>query len=62
MIAQLQSESRQLIRSVIELVYYMRGAISYGDMMLLTHTERQMINEFLEEHLEGERKKPYPQY
>lgn len=54
--------SEALIRSVIELVYFMRGAMQYDDMMWRTPFERDLISRFLEERLEKESKKDFPIY
>ena len=47
---------------VVELVYFMRGAISYDDMMFRTAGERDIINEFLEKRMETEKNNPSPVY
>jgi hypothetical protein len=56
------AESRELVRSFISLVYFMRGSISYDQMMWRTYAERVLIKEFLEERFEEEKKNPYPVY
>jgi hypothetical protein len=40
----------------------MRGSIQYGDMLLLSHAERDMIEDFIKERLEAEGKKIHPVY
>ena len=47
---------------VVELVYFMRGSISYDDMMFRTAGERDIINEFLEKRMETEKNNPSPVY
>jgi hypothetical protein len=55
-------ERKRIIKSVIQLVYFMRGAIAYKDMMLMSLIEREMVNEFIEGRLDLESKKTYPIY
>ena len=51
-----------LLQSVIELCYFMRGAISYESMMMRTAGERQRIGDFIKKRLEMESKKLHPNY
>ena len=62
MIQKMESDSRQLIESIVSLVYFMRGAVSYGDMMWMTYGERMTIKHFLDERFEIEKKNPTPVY
>ena len=52
----------RLIHSVIELSYWMRGAIPYESMMMRTPGERQRIQDFIANHLKIEGKKTFPNY
>lgn len=47
---------------VVQLAYYMRGAITYDDLMWRTPFERQIIDEFIEGRLKSEAKKHFPVY
>jgi hypothetical protein len=58
----MKRESRQLIKGIIQLVYFMRGSIQYHDMMNLSYAERDMVNDFINQRLEQEGKKMYPNY
>lgn len=51
-----------ILDGVIELTYWMRGAITYEEMLRRTHGERDRISAFVEKRLSVEAKKPYPQY
>ena len=51
-----------LLQNVIELCYFMRGAISYEEMMMRTAGERQRIGDFIRNRLEAESKKMNPNY
>lgn len=62
MFAVLAGQSDQIIKSIIELTYYMRGAVSYHDAMLMSPYERQEILDFINKRLEQEAKKSFPVY
>ena len=63
MFHRLQTEAEHLIKSVVHLVYYMRGSIQYNDVMLhRTSSERDIMFEFIGERLEAEKKSMYPVY
>ncbi len=51
-----------MLKEVIELVYFMRGAIQYDEMLRRTFVERQMVDEFVRDRLTAEQKKPFPTY
>ncbi len=51
-----------LLQNVIELCYFMRGAISYEEMMMRTAGERQRIQDFVKRRLDLEAKKLNPVY
>ena len=58
----LSRESENLVNTVISLVYFMRGSISYDDMMFRTPGERDLISTFIEKRLESEKNKEFPTY
>ena len=62
MFEQMHNEQRRIMKSVIELVYFMRGSIQYDDMMKRSLIERDLITEFLNDRLEIEAKKMHPNY
>jgi len=62
MFKELQREAQMILDGVIELTYWMRGAITYEEMLRRTHGERDRISAFVEKRLSVEAKKPYPQY
>lgn len=51
-----------ILKSIITLVYFMRGSISYNDMMNMTYVERELVNDFISERLEQESKRMHPVY
>lgn len=62
MFNRLQSESTAIVQGVIELVYFMRGSVTYEEMMRRTPGERQLIDDFLKKRLKAESKNPTPNY
>ncbi len=48
----------KIVDEAVELVYFMRGAIQYFDMMETTFHERQRISNFIEKRLKDEGSKP----
>lgn len=59
----LQNEAEMLIRNVIDIAYFMRGAMSYESILLtMSYAERQLVEEFLKARLEQESKSPNPIY
>lgn len=62
MFAALQREAESIVDGIIELTYFMRGAIGYEEMMRRTYGERQRIGTFIEKRLNVEMKRMYPQY
>jgi len=55
-------ESERIVKNVISICYFMRGGISYDDLMYRTPGERDMISLFLEERLEQESSRENPNY
>ncbi|TFG97008.1 hypothetical protein E4H12_09715 [Candidatus Thorarchaeota archaeon] len=62
MFGRLQADSRALIKEVVQLVYFMRGGVTYEEMMRRTPGERSEISDFIEKRLEDESKKMNPVY
>lgn len=62
MFDRLQEEAKSIVEHIIELVYFMRGAIGYEEMMMRTPGERQLVEKFINERLEIEKKNPHPVY
>jgi hypothetical protein len=55
-------ERERIIKSIIQLVYFMRGSIQYNDMMNMSHIERSLVGEFIETRISNESQKMYPVY
>lgn len=59
----LDAEIKILLNNIIELCYFMRGAISYDHTLFdMTFVERDMINTYISKRLEQESKSPSPIY
>lgn len=52
MFRMLDSSVKDLLKSVIQLVYLMKGSIQYDDMMWRSPLERSMMEDFLVERAE----------
>ena len=62
MFAILQRESERLIDSIITMIYFMRGSVSYSEAMNMSFAERSLITSFIERRFETEKKNPSPVY
>jgi len=58
----MRGEVRSLIKHIINITYFMRGAIQYEEMMRRTPAERQLFEEFISERLDVEKDNPFPNY
>ena len=62
MFATLQRESERLLDSIITMIYFMRGALTYTEAMNMSFAERTLFARFIERRLEIEKKSPHPVY
>lgn len=59
----MKKERENILKRIINVVYFMRGGIAYDNMLYgMSLVERQLVEEFLEERLDNESKKAYPNY
>jgi hypothetical protein len=58
----LRKDASGIIKHTVELVYFMRGAISYTEMKMMTPGEREVVADFIKERLEVESKRMNPVY
>jgi len=56
----LDKESRAIKKETLELCWYMRGGITYDEAMHLSLTERNIIMDIVEDHLEVTKKTQMP--
>lgn len=61
-ITRLGEEIRALVWSSLEISYYSRGAWSRDSVLLMSHAEREMAVEFINQRLEVAKKSPFPIY
>jgi len=54
----MQSIREGLLDEAISLAYWMRGALSYEQVLNMTRFERQRVSHFIEKRLEMEKNKP----
>ncbi len=63
MYGRLNRDTKTIIENVIQLAYFMRGAMIYNDIMYsMSYVERDMGMEFVNKRLEAEGKNPHPVY
>ena len=60
LIEQFENESKALKNEILEMCWHMRGSISYDEGMQLAHTDREIINKIIREHLETTQKSGLP--
>ncbi len=58
----LRKEANDLIKSIVQLTWFMRGAISYHEMLKMSYAERQLVREWIEENLNNQKDSPHPTY
>ena len=59
MIGRLQSEAKQILDSVNQLIYFMRGSVTYTEAMNMSYAERTLVSTFIERRFEAEKKNPH---
>jgi hypothetical protein len=57
-----QREIKGIIKSLVELAWYMRGGVQYKDLLLTTSYERQIMQEFISHRMESQGKLLHPVY
>lgn len=63
MFSRFQRDSELLMENVISLIYFMRGAVSFEEMMCqVTPGIRQQMSDFIDKRLDAERKKMFAIY
>lgn len=62
MFSDLEGQIEKLYMDAIELIYYMRGAISLSEALEMAVIEKNLAIKWLNKHLEKEFKRPYPNY
>lgn len=62
MFADLEGQTKSILKEAVELTYFMRGSIQYEESLNLTFVERETMTKFLNEHIKRETKKVNPIY
>lgn len=62
MFTQMSAERKRILQDIVQLVYFMRGAVQYKDMYEMTLVEREAVGDFIRSRLEVEAKRMNPQY
>jgi len=62
MMNRLKGDVQTVVDNVIELCWYMRGAIGYEEMLERTPGERERISKFIEKRLDTQKKVMNPVY
>jgi hypothetical protein len=57
---QLERQSKALKEEVLRLCWYMRGGITYDEAIMLSYTEREIINKIVKDNLETSKKSGMP--
>jgi hypothetical protein len=57
---QLEKEARALKEEAIRICWWMRGSITLDESVMLSHTEKEMINRLIKENLETTKKSGMP--
>jgi hypothetical protein len=56
----MDKEVRAYKENALRMCWYMRGGLSYDDSMLLSETERKLINDLIKDNLETTKKSKLP--
>jgi hypothetical protein len=56
--AELGGQTRQILSEAVELIYFMKGSLSYHEVMEMTLLEKQIVAEFIEKQLNAQKKNP----
>lgn len=56
----MEQETKAYRNEALRVCWYMRGSISYGDAMLLSVTDREIINKIIKDNMETTEKSGLP--
>jgi predicted Ser/Thr protein kinase len=62
LIEQFENETKAIRNDVLEMCWHMRGAVSYEEGMLLSYTDREIINKIIKGHIETTQKSGLPYF
>lgn len=58
----LEEESKAIKEEILKMCWFMRGGLTYDESMLLTYSEREIINKIVTDNLETTKKSGMPFY
>jgi len=56
----MERETKAIKKNSVRIAWYMRGALTYGDVLNLSPDELKSVNEIIEENLETTKKTQMP--
>ena len=62
LIEQFENETKALRNDILEMCWHMRGALSYEEGMLLSYSDREIINKIIKGHIETTQKSGLPYF
>ena len=60
LLEKMEGESKAMRDNILRICWYMRGAISYSDGMLLSNLDLELINKLIKDNLETTKKTNLP--
>jgi len=62
MFSRMRAEARSLLEEAVQLAWFMRGSVQYEDIKNMTPIERDIVKEFITNHMEQIKKHQFPVY
>jgi hypothetical protein len=62
LIEQFENETKAIRSDILEMCWHMRGAVSYEEGMLLSASDREIINKIIKGHIETTQKSGLPYF
>ena len=62
MFGRLRAEAKRLVREAVELAWFMRGSLQYHNIMDMTPLERDVVKDFIKDHMENVKDHSFPVY
>jgi hypothetical protein len=62
LIEQFENETKAQRSEILEMCWHMRGAVSYEEGMLLSFSDREIINKIIKGHIETTQKSGLPYF
>lgn len=62
LIEQFENETKAVRSEILEMCWHMRGAVSYEEGMMLSFSDREIINKIIKQHIETTQKSGLPYF